>query len=95
MWQKDAILNESTRRLVAAEKNWELLNFQENVKSAMKLVASGNSDSEGACNNWPHSLHVSADYIPHLEKVFSNVRQRHRLSSEDKMEHLDVNAAIW
>ena len=30
VWQKDAILDESTRRLVAAEKNRELLNFHAN-----------------------------------------------------------------
>ena len=34
-------------------------------------------------------------YIPHLEKVFSNVRQRYRLGPGDNMEHLDVSAAIW
>ena len=43
-WQKDAEMNKSTRRLVAAEKDQELLNLHENLKSTRKLVASGNSD---------------------------------------------------
>ena len=30
-----------------------------------------------------------------LIRVFSNVRQRYGLSSGDKMENLDVNAAVW
>ena len=44
VWQKSAIMDESTRRLVAAEKDQELLNFNENLKSTRKLVASRNSD---------------------------------------------------
>ena len=78
MRQKD----ESTRRIV-----------DENLESTWKLVAPGNSDIDGAGKIWPHNLLVSTAYIPHLERVFSNVRQRCRLSPGDKMEHLDVNAA--
>ena len=88
-------MDESTRRLVAAEKNRELLNFHENLKSMRKLAASGNSDVDGTGKNWPHNLQKSNAYVPHLEKVFSNVRQRYGLSSGDKMENLDVNAAKW
>ena len=32
VWQREAMLDESTRRLVAAEQNQELLNFHENPK---------------------------------------------------------------
>ena len=39
VWQKDEKLDKSTRRLVAAEKDQELLNFHENLKSTRKLVA--------------------------------------------------------
>ena len=84
-------MDESTRRLEAAEKDQELLNFHENLKSTVKLVASGNSDIEGAGIIWPQS--PSTAYIPYLEKVFSNVRQRYSLKLGDKMENLDVNAA--
>ena len=38
--QKDAEMGTSMRRLVAAEKDQELLNFHENPKSTRKLVAS-------------------------------------------------------
>ena len=68
LWQKDAILDESTRRLAAAEKHQELLNFHENLKSTRKPVASGNSNSEGTDKIWPHNLQTSTAYIPHLEK---------------------------
>ena len=44
MWQKDAETDKNTRRLVAAEKDQELLHFHENLKSTRKLAASGNSD---------------------------------------------------
>ena len=42
VWQKDAEMDESTRRPVEAEKYQELLNFHENLKSTRKLAASGN-----------------------------------------------------
>ena len=38
--QKDAEMDTSTSRLVAAEKDQELLNFHENLKSTRKLAAS-------------------------------------------------------
>ena len=95
MWQKDADMDEITRRLVAAEKCQELLNFHEHLKSTRKLVASRNADIDGVGTIWPHNLRVSTAYVPHLEKVFSNVRQRYGLKLGDKMENLDVNAAFW
>ena len=71
-WQKDAVLDISTRR----------------------LVASGNSEIEGKDKNWPHNLHISKDGGPHMEKVFSNVRQRYGLSPRDEMKYLDLKATI-
>ena len=64
-------------------------------KSTRKLVASRISDIDGTGTVWPHNLQTSTAYVPHLEKVFSNVRQRCRLKPGDKMEILDVNAAVW
>ena len=95
VWQKDAEMDKSTRRLVAAEKDQELLNFHENLNSMRKLEACGNSDINGVGKIWPQNLSVSTACVPHLEKVFSNVRQRYGLKLGDKMESLDVNAAIW
>ena len=59
VWQKDAMLDESTRRLVAADKEQELLDFHENLKSTRKIVASGISDSEDTDKIWPHNLDTS------------------------------------
>ena len=58
-WQKDAMLEESTKKLVAAEKNQELLNVHENLESTRNLVASGNSDIDGTGKIWPHNPHFS------------------------------------
>ena len=71
-WQKDAVLDVSTR----------------------KIVASGNSEIEVKDEIWPHNLHVSTVCVPHMEKVFSFVKQRYGLSPRDEMEDLDVNTAI-
>ena len=46
-------------------------------KSTRRLVASGNSETEGRGKIGPHNLHISADCVPHMEKVFSFVRQRY------------------
>ena len=93
--QKDAEMDKSTRRLVAAEKDQELLNFHENLKSTRKLVASGNSDIDGNGTKWPHNLHISTAYVSHLEKILSNVRQRYGRKLGDKMEDLDVDTITW
>ena len=95
VWQKDAEMDKSTRRLVAREKDQELLNIHENLKSSRKLVASGNSDIDGSGTIWPHNLHTSTAYFSHLKKVLSNVRQRYGLKPGDNMEDLDVNTIIW
>ena len=95
VWQKDAEMDKSTRRLVAAEKDQEHQNFHENLKSTRKLVAHGNSDIDGIGTIWPHNLQTSIAYVSHLEKFFSNVRQRYGRKPGDKMEDLDVNAIIW
>ena len=84
-------MDKSTRRLVAAEKDVELLNFRENLKRTRELVAFGNSDIDGTGTMWPHNLHISTAHVSHLEKVLSNVRQRYPLEPGDKMEDLDVN----
>ena len=38
---------------------------------------------------------MSRSYVPHLEKVYSNLRQQLNRKQEDKMEDLDVNTLIW
>ena len=85
VWQRDTEMDESTRRLVAAEKDQQLLNFHQNPKSARKLVASGNSDIDGTGTVWPHNLHFISASVPHLEKVFSNVKQRYGRKLGDKL----------
>ena len=70
-------------KLVATEEDQEHLNFPEDSTSTMKLVASGDSETEGKDETWPHNLHVSTDCVPHMEKVFSIVRQRYGLSPRD------------
>ena len=74
-WQKNAVLDVSRRRLAATEKDQEHLNFPEDSKSTRRLVASGNSDTNGKDRTWPQNLHTAV-CVPHIEKVFSIVRQK-------------------
>ena len=39
-------------------------------------------------SKWPHNYHISRAYVPHLEKVYSNLRQQLKRKPEDKMECL-------
>ena len=94
-WQKDAVLDVGTRKPAVREEDHEHLNFPEDTISTRKLVASGNSETEGKDKIWPHNLQKSTDCVPHMEKVFSIVRHRCGLSPRDEMKNLDVTAAIW
>ena len=81
--QKDALLDIGTGRHVATKEDQEHLNYPEDSESARKLVAPenpgnlGNSGTEGNDKDWPHNLHISTNYVLHIEKVFSIVRQRY------------------
>ena len=39
--------------------------------------------------------HISVPFVPHLERVYWNLRQQLKRKAEDKMEDLDVNTLIW
>ena len=88
-------------------RNQEHLNYPEESE---KLVApeyqgypatpgtpgdSGDSEAEGNDKDWPHHLHISPDYVQHMEKVFSIVRQKYGRSSTDPMKDFDVNTTVW
>ena len=75
----DAVLDVGSRRLVAAEKDQELQNFHEDRKSTRKLVASGNSETEGSDKVWPHNLHMSTDCVLRMEK-FSRLENKDMVS---------------
>ena len=61
--KKDAVLDVSTRRLVATEEDQEHLNFHEDSMSTRKLVASRNSETEGKDKIWPLKLQKSKDGV--------------------------------
>ena len=42
-------------------------------------------------SKWPHNLGVSRAEIPHLEKVYANLRRQLKRGPEDKMEDLKLN----
>ena len=45
-------------------------------------------------SKWPHNLRVSRANIPHLEKVYANLRRQLKREPEDKMDDLYLNAMI-
>ena len=84
-------------RLVTTGTHQDLLIFRESSERTKGLVAlmAGNSEFiEGNDTVWPHNFHISAAYVPHLERVFSNVRQKFGRKRGAKMEDLDVNTSI-
>ena len=94
VWQKDAEMDKSTRRLVSAEEDQELKNVHENLKSTRKFVASGNSDIDGIDTVWPLNLQKSTVCVSHLEKVLE-CETEIQSQTRKQMENLDVNAIIW
>ena len=54
-----------------------------------------NSDINDDDSKWPHNYRISRANVPHLERVFSNLRQQLKRKPEDEKEDLDVNTLIW
>ena len=44
---------------------------------------------------WPHHFHMSPAVVPHMEKVYSIVRQIFGRSPTDDLNDLDENYAVW
>ena len=107
---KDAYLGglmvEVAAKLAATDKSQEFWEFSEyeswsndGKEVTGKLVASKSSEyswnSEAGSRKWPHNFHVSPAAAPHMEKVYSIVRQIYGRSPTDDLNDLDVNTAMW
>ena len=87
----DAKMNALAGRLAATETN-QYLDFQ---ASAVRPAAEG-SGIVNVDSVWPNNnFQISVDYVPHLEKVYSNLRQKNGRKSGDDMKDLDTNSLIW
>ena len=82
---------DSARKLAAAGTNLSL-SFQE---CARKLAAENSEIIVDDDSEWPNNFHISRAYVPHHEKVYSNLRQQLKRKPEDKMEDINVNTLIW
>ena len=90
VWQSDAKTNDSARRLASTGTN-QNLGFQDREWR----LAAKNSDIIDDDTEWPNNYSIFRAYVPHLEKVYSNLRQKLGRKPGDKMEYLDVNSLIW
>ena len=87
----------STRRFVATEEeDQEHLNFHEDSKSTRRLVASGNSETEGKDKIWPRNLRIIYRLRAEHAEGFLNCETKDIVSvREVKMKNLNMNAAKW
>ena len=85
-WQKDALLDVCTGKPLAP-------GYQGYPGNPGTPGNSEDSETEGKF--WPHHYHISPDCVPHMNKVFSIVRQTYGRSPTDDLNDLDVNTAIW
>ena len=91
LWLTDQCKDESARNLAAAGSIQDP-SFQE----CARMLAAGNSDiNDEDDSKWPHNYRMARANVPHLEKVYSNLRQQLKRKPEDKMKDLDVNTLIW
>ena len=90
MWQSDVESNASAGRLAAEETN-QNLDFP---ASAGKPAAEGSGlvDVDSAR---PNHFHTSVAHVPHLERVYSNLRQKIGRKSGDDMNDFDTNSLMW
>ena len=63
--------NDIARKLAAAGTNQDL-SFQD---CARKLAARNSEIIDDDDSEWPNNFHISRANVPHLEKVYSNLRQ--------------------
>ena len=77
-------------RLAATETN-QNLDFS---ARAGKLAAEGLGKVDVNAQ-WPNYFQISVAGVPHLEKVYSNFRQKIRRQSGDYMNDLGTNSLIW
>ena len=91
VWLTNAKLSERAKKLAAVDTNPDQ-NFPGRAKkfAAENLEINDEDDSK-----WPHTLRVSGANVPHLEKVYSNLRRQLKRETEDKMDYLNVNTMIW
>ena len=79
VWQSDAKTNDSARRLAASGTN-QNLDF---LASTGKPAAEGSSIVD-VDSLWPNNFWISVAYVPHLQKVYSNLRQKLGRKPRDK-----------
>ena len=91
VWLTDAKFSERARKLAAVDTKQDQ-NFPDRAR---KLAAEYSDIKDEDASKWPHNLRVSRADVPHLEKVYSNLRQQLKREPEDKMEDLNVNTMIW
>ena len=106
--QEDALLLDGcTGKPVATEEDQEHQNYPDEFVGTGKPVAQDTKDiqdpketqetqePEGNDKVCPHHLHISPNYVQHMEKVFSIVRQTYGRCSTDPMKDVDVSTAFW
>ena len=79
------------RRLAGAGTNQDP-SFQERARKLAAENSDINDEDDTKCRTI--SLYL-VPFVPHLEKVYSNLRPQLKRKPEDKMEDLDVNSLIW
>ena len=84
------------------KKDQELLNYQETGGTGKPVAPGyqgypGNPRTLGSSEDRRQNLatSLSTDCVPHMNKVFSIVRQTYGRSPTDDLKDLDVNTAIW
>ena len=90
MWQSDVESNASAERLAAKETN-QNLDFP---ASAGKPAAEG-SGIVDVDSVRPNNFHISVARVPHLERVYSNLRQKIGCKLGDDMNDLDTKSLMW
>ena len=71
--------------------------WQSGAKSELKCGEThcGNKKHSVIDDDWPHNLEISDSVLEHLEKIFSNLRQKVGRHSGNEVLDLNVKSLIW
>ena len=88
-WQRDAQMFFSTRKLVA------MVTTEHQGCSGKSKIPEDSGGSKPKSQIWRHYFHISPDFVPDMERVFSIVRKIWDQTAAEDLKDLDVNTAIW
>ena len=70
-------------------------NMYLDIQASAGRPAAEGSGTVNVDSVWPNNFPISVDYVPHLEKVYSILRQKLGRKSGDVLNDFETNSLMW